>query len=516
LLVRPAAEIDARSVSETLSNGAPAPDDSGPGSAGPDAASASPAATDAAPAATDAAPPASATAPHRHRILITTLFVLATIIGIGAVHAVWVNRQALNTDNWTATSSRLLANKQIQTAVAAYTVNQLFSSGVPQARLKAALPPLLQPLAGPISAGAEQLANQAAPRLLATSQVQTAWREANRAAHSTLVKIINGGNALASTHGGVVTLNLHAIVNQLAASLGIQQQVAAATAKLKANAGTVKSGAAQVGITLPPADGQLVIMRSSQLKTVQDVAAAIKGAALILPLLAFALFALAVWLSRGRRRQALRRTGWCFVGIGLFALLDRRLAGNDIVNALVKNPSNRPAAHQAWDIATTLLYDIAVAMVAYGLVFVVAAWLAGHTRPATALRRLLAPTLRERPATAYVAVYIALLLVILWGPTPATRQLPYIVGFIVLLALGVHALRRQTAVEFPDGTDAERSAPAGHADGRWWPGLAQSTARSRPDGERVNDLERLSNLHDHGALTDEEFAAEKAGILNSS
>jgi hypothetical protein len=513
LLVRAASEIDARFVSETLSNGAPAPDDSGLGSAAPDAVPASPAPTGSAPVS------ASATLPHRHRILVTTLFVLATIIGIVAVHAVWINRQALNTDNWTATSTRLLANKQIQTAVAAYTVNQLFSSGVPQARLKAALPPVLQPLAGPISAGAEQLANQAAPRLLATSQAQSAWQAANRAAHSTLVKIINGGNSLASTHGGVVTLNLHAIVNQLAASLGVQQQVAAATAKLKANAGTVKSGAAQVGVTLPPSDGQLVIMRSSQLKTVQDVASAIKGAALILPLLAFALFALAVWLSRGRRRQALRRTGWCWVGIGLFVLLDRRLAGNDVVDALVKNPSNRPAGHQVWAIATTLLYDIAVAMIAYGLVFVVAAWLAGHTRPATALRRLLAPTLRDRPATVYVAVYIALLLVILWGPTPATRQLPYILGFIVLLALGVHALRRQTAAEFPKGTDADRSAAASHADGRWWPRQAQSSAPAGRDSERVSrvsDLEKLSNLHDHGALTDDEFAAEKAGLLNSS
>ena len=102
------------------------------------------------PAPAGAAPaPASVPVAHRHRILITTLFVLATIIGIGAVHAVWINRQALNTDNWTATSSRLLANKQIQTAVAAYAVNQLFSSGVPQAQMKAALPTVLQPLAGP-------------------------------------------------------------------------------------------------------------------------------------------------------------------------------------------------------------------------------------------------------------------------------------------------------------------------------------------------------------------------------
>jgi hypothetical protein len=455
---------------------------------------------------------------HRHRFLIGTLVVLATIIGIAAVHAVWVNRQALNTDNWTTTSSNLLANKEIQTAVAAYAVNQLFSSGVPQAELKAVLPTKLQPLAGPVSSGLEQLAGQLAPRVLASSQVQTAWRAANRAASAALVKIVDGGGSLASTKGGVVTLDLHAIVSQLAASLGVQQQVAAAVSKLNANAGKVQAGAAQLGVTLPPSDGQLVILRSNQLGTIQDVASDIKGAALVLPLLAFALFALAVWLSVGRRREALRRTGWCFVAVGIFVLLDRRLAGNDIVDALVKNPVNRPAAHQVWAISTTLLYDIAVAVVVYGLIFVVAAWLAGHTRPATALRRALAPTLRERPAAAYVAVYIVLLLVILWGPTPATRQLPYIIGFIVLLALGVHALRHQTAREFPDAQagDTGRSARAWYAEQRPASAPAAATVVTGHTDERVAGLERLAVLHDRGSLTDQEFAAEKASLMNGS
>jgi hypothetical protein len=453
-------------------------------------------------------------APRRHRALITTLFILATILGIGAVHAVWLNRQALNTGNWTNTSSQLLANKEIQTAVAAYAVNALFSSGVPQAELKAALPKPLQGLAGPLSGGLQQIAAQLAPRVLASPQVQTAWREANRAAHATLLKIINGGGSLASTRGGVVTLNLHAIVSQLAASLGVQQQVAAARSKLQGSAGKVTAGASQLGITLPPASGQLVIMRSNQLKTVQDIAADIKNAALVLPLLAFALFALAVWLSAGRRREALRRTGWCFVGVGAFVLLDRRLAGNDVVDALVKNPENRPAAHQVWAIGTSLLYDIGVAVIVYGLLLVVAAWLAGHTRPATAVRRALAPTLRTRPAAAYFAVYLALLLVVFWGPTPATRQLPYIVGFIVLLALGVDALRRQTARQFPDAQagDTMRSIRALYGRQHEQP----DTVPAGPNGGRVAELERLAQLHERGSLTDAEFTAEKAVLMNDS
>ena len=206
------------------------------------------------------------------------------------------------------------------------------------------------------------------------------------------------------------------------------------------------------------------------------------------------------------------------MGIGLFALLDRRLAGDDIINALVKNPDNKPAMHQVWAIATTLLYDIAVAMIVYGLVIVVAAWLAGHTRPATALRRALAPTLRERPVAVYAAVYAALLLVILWGPTPATRQLPYIIGFIVLLALGVNGLRRQTAREFPEA----QSGDIGRSAREWYARRGQSSdadrasAPPRRDAQHVAELERLSALHDHGSLTDDEFAAEKAILMNGS
>ena len=260
------------------------------------------------------------------------LFGLATLVGVFAVLAVWANRQALNTDNWVSTSTRLLADSKVQAAVGSYAVGQLFASGEPQAQIKAVLPKQLQGVAGPLTSGLEQLAEKVAPRVLASAQVQALWRQANRQAHVALLKIIDGGGgALASTHGGVVTLNLHAIVDQLAATLGAEGAVSAARSKLSQNAGVVQGAAGQVGVTLPPATGELVIMRSSQLKTVQDIASDIKGLALVLPIVSLLLFALAVWFARGRRRRALRTTGWCFVGVGLLVLLVRRLGGNEIV-----------------------------------------------------------------------------------------------------------------------------------------------------------------------------------------
>ena len=41
-----------------------------------------------------------------HRFLVPGLLVLATVIGIGGTFAIWVNRQALNTSNWSSTSGK--------------------------------------------------------------------------------------------------------------------------------------------------------------------------------------------------------------------------------------------------------------------------------------------------------------------------------------------------------------------------------------------------------------------------
>lgn len=462
------------------------------------------------PAADPSAPPTAPRA-RRHRLLVGTLLTLAALVSVFAVMAVWVNRQALNTDNVTDTSSKILADKQVQTALSAYLVNELFKSVNVESELKSVLPPQLQGLAGPASAGLRELANRVAPQLLASQQAQQAFGSAVHAAHKTFLKILNGGGKTVSTKNGTVTLNLHQLVNDLAAQLGVQSQVAAVQAKLQG--GTGQAVAKKLGVT-PPPSGQLVLMRSSQLSFAQDLANAIKNLAIALPLIALALYAVAVWVAKDRRRRALRTVGWCLFGVGLTVLIVRRVGGNAIVNSLVKVQSNKPAVHDVWNIGTTLLYDIAVALVVFGLVVVVAAWLGGHTRPATALRRMLAPTLRDHPVRCYGAAVVALLLLVLLGPTPATRQVVPLIILAVVLAIGVTALRRGTAEEFPNARagDTIRSL-------RDWYSARRDRAPAIADGgngQRIGEIERLVALHDRGDLTDAEFASEKAHLIEQS
>lgn len=452
-----------------------------------------------------------------HRFLVPILFVLATLTLFGGAFAVWVNRQALNTDNWTTTSGKLLANKKIDDALGAYLVNQVFTGDV-QAAVQQKLPAQLQGLAGPASAAVKQLAERAAPELLANPNVQAVWVQANRAAHKELLRVINGGGPVVSTKAGVVTLNLHQLVGQLASNLGVQSQVAAVQSKLQGSTGAQARTLAQqkLGITLPPASGQLVIMRANQLKTAQDIAGAVKSLAIVLPALAIVLFALAVWFARDRRRRALRTAGWCFVVVGVLLLLIRRVGGNQIVNSLVKVPSNKPAVHEVWNIATSLLFAIAVALIVYGVIFALAAWLAGPTRPARAIRQTLAPSLRESPAMAYGIAGGLLLLLVAWGPTPAFRQIAWICLFAALLALGVTMLRRQTAAEFPDAQSGdalrelrERRAPVGAPRP-----MAPEPEKAAGASPTLAELDHLVEMHDRGALSDSEFAAAKTKVMN--
>src|SRR4051794_37472810 len=290
------------------------------------------------------------TAPHRrgrgalrsmtkrpHRVLVAVLLSLAVITGFVGMLAVWVNRQALNTDNWTDTSSKLLENKDIQKAVSAFMVDELFSNIDVAAQIQTVLPPQASALAGPAAAGLEEFAGRIAPQLLASPKVQEAWRTANRAAHEQLLSILNSEGDVVTTANGVVTLNLHPLVDKLAARLGISPDaVAAARAKVQGSAGDTARGVAQqkLGLTLPPKSGEIEILRSDELDTAQSIASGLRHLAVIFTVLPLLLFASAIAIASGWGRQVLRTVGWCFIGLGLLVILARRVGQGEVADAL--------------------------------------------------------------------------------------------------------------------------------------------------------------------------------------
>ena len=128
----------------------------------------------------------------------------------------------------------------------------------------------------------------------------------------------------------------------------------------------------------------------------------------------------------------------------------RGIIGTKVVNSLATTEAVRPAAQAAWSIGTSVLADIAWSIVLIGIPIILAGLLAGPTRSATTLRRLIAPYLRDRPDITFGALALLLLLLFAWGPIVATKTLTGILIIIVLAVFGTETLRRQTAQEFPD------------------------------------------------------------------
>ena len=97
-----------------------------------------------------------------------------------------------------------------------------------------------------------------------------------------------------------------------------------------------------------------------------------------------------------------------------------------------------------------MLRDIAIILVVYGALVLLATALAGPNRPAVAFRRSLAPSFRHHPIVVWAAALFLFLIVLAWGPTAGNRQLLGVVILAATTAVAIEALRRQTLREFPE------------------------------------------------------------------
>jgi hypothetical protein len=358
------------------------------------------------------------------------LIVLAAVIGLVASLNVWVKRQALDTNNWTNSSAQVLENEKVRSAVSVYLVNQLYANTDVSAELEQRLPPQLKGLAPPLAAGLQQILIRAADAFLARPRVQELWKNANRRAHKLFIAVLDGKkDVLRSTNGNVV-LNLGPLIQQLAQQGGL---------------------AGKLAQKLPPDAGQLVIMKGDQLDTARKAIKVIRVLSYFLVFLVLALFAVAVYLARGRRRRVLMGVGVSVFLTGLIVLVVRRFAGNYLVDALTKNPVEKDSVSVVWAIETNLLRNVGINLLVYGSFVILAAWIAGPSRPATWVRRVSAPTIRGRPWILHALLALVLLIILLTGPTDGQRVYPLLVLFAFAF-VGAEVLRRETLREFPIAT----------------------------------------------------------------
>jgi Short C-terminal domain len=424
---------------------------------------------------------------------INALIVVTTVLLIIGMFATYANRLLFSPDNWANTSTQLLQNDNVRSTTANYVVQQIYANVDVAALLKQGLPAQFQGLAGPAAGALQNAAVQGVDTLLTRPRIQGLWAQANRAAAQTFDNIVEGRKGAVKINNGVVSLNLSSIVDAIAAQLGLPSNL---------------------GAKLPKNVANLTVFKSDQLKLVQKAGNAIKKLALWLTIIVPLLFALAIYLARGRRRRTLMIIGLAGVLAGVIVLFAQSLLESQVPGSLTHDASLQATIKDVVRIATQLLNQVAGAVIFIGAILAFLAWFAGPARPFRATRRAMAAFLRDNPWGTFGVTLGLLALLFIWDPIPATGKPIGILVFTVLALFGTEVLRRQTAEEFPDARpgDASRAIRARIASIQQR--RAQSKAPTAPPGaSTVDHLRQLSDLRDHGAITPDEYEAAKSQLL---
>ena len=354
--------------------------------------------------------------------LVHGLTVLAALVLFLTAVNTWLDRAALDTDNWVSASDELLADPLVREAVSVFVVDQLYSSVDVAQQLQTVLPGDLERLANALAVALRAPAAEAVDRLLATDGAARVWSEANRRAHTTVVAILNDDTGpLTSTTDGVVTLDLRPLVVALAEAIGLPQ------------------GA----IDRIPADiGRVELVESSTLRSLQTAVTVVQWMSVVMFVVVVALYAAAVFLAGGWRRRAVRNVGISIVVAGLLVVVGLRIGGNQILDTVVQVESNRSTAEAVWRITSSLLRDIGWTVTLVGVLIVALSIVAGAGRWASAFRRGVAPVVVQQPAVLWGAAAVGFLLLVAWAPLRLLDTWWGIVVVGVLVALGAEGFRR--------------------------------------------------------------------------
>jgi hypothetical protein len=357
--------------------------------------------------------------------VVWVLIVLATVLGMGATLNSWVDRQALDTDQWVSVTDDMLADDDIRAALSTYLVGELFRTVDVAGELEAVLPGPTSQLAGPIAATLQANAVGLADQALGSEQFGAIWSNVNRTAHTAFVTVVRGDDGpLLATSGGALVIDLREMLVQVGDRLGLPGGLAD---------------------RIPDDAGQLVVFESDQLDAVQQAVRVIDLMSLYLFVLVVVLYAAAVFFA-SERRVTLRNVGIAMVVGSTLLLIAHRITINVSVEQLAEAQSGRAAVDSIVRIATSLLNELAWAWLSLGVLIVVYALLVGPSRAATAVRRFVAPVMINAFGAWALAIGVLVLYLVLAPGFSIDRWIPLLV-FAALFVTAVELLRRQVTTE---------------------------------------------------------------------
>lgn len=332
-----------------------------------------------------------ATAPDgRHRwrwFAVLLLSVLIAVLAITSVLSRYARSEILDTDRYLATVAPLATNPALQKEISAKISDAILAridvesitadalaavtESVPAVQNRPRIDRAIEGLAPVIARQAQDFVDETVGSFVHSEQFEDLWLQANRTAHTALVAVATGRAAPESVNideSGTVTLSLGPMIEN------------------------VKARLIDRGFTfaekLPVVDEQFVLFRSPELVRAQRAIDNLDRAATVLPWITIAAAVAAVAVApAGRRRRALAVVGLATaVGMLVLALvvLITRAMYLDRVPADVLAPD---AARAIIDTVLTPLRTSLRAVAAAGGVIAIAAYLAGDSSSAVAVRR---------------------------------------------------------------------------------------------------------------------------------
>jgi hypothetical protein len=352
-------------------------------------------------------------------VAVFLLLALAAVAGAIGIGGIWANQQLLDTGAWVSSTDRMLRSPEIRHRVSTFLTEEL------TAQAREEIGGTGFELSGAEEARLREGVTATTERALSTPRVRKIWHRANREAHRSLLRILDGGAS--SDSGDAVVLDLNPAVRVIAAEISY--------------------GGLRLG-TPPASFGRIDVFEESELRTAQDVVGTIRHLPLIAGVVVALLFGLAL-AGAGSARRGFAAIGLSLVTMGALALIARVIAGHRIVDALVGGGRLRAVGFDAWEIATSTVVTLSTAAIALGALIALAAVLLGDSAPALALRRGLGTVLESPAGRLGGALAVALVFVVLvvWTPIAAFGQPLGVLLFALVIGTGTVLLGRLTLAE---------------------------------------------------------------------
>lgn len=289
-----------------------------------------------------------------HRLLVGLLLLLATWVAVGAIGARWMDDQLLSRPGWASTSHRLIDDRHVRKAIAAFSVDQAFGAAGIDAEISRLLP---GSLASQARRRLHRAGTSAADTVLSTRAGRRAWQLATDQAQSDLLAAVDSPGQRRA-----VVLNLSPLLSDV---------VRAAEGSAVARA---IPGSSQVLTVHSPTAGRLVVLHPGQLRGLRRGVSTARTLGWALPVITLGLYALVLLLASGWRARALSRVGYSLALAGVIALALRFVLQYPLAAGFVTSSTDRTAVRAAWLIATSDARTLAIEVLIAGAVVAVAGW----------------------------------------------------------------------------------------------------------------------------------------------